>query len=255
MPMRDPYEVLGLSPGASEAEVKKVYHALAKKYHPDSNPGDKAAEAKMKEVNAAYDAIMNPSKARSYQRQAQTGSPSGGASPYGGHGSPYGGYGGSPYRGGQTGGGPQGDFWWFFPFGFGWYGSTSQQTHAAEDEPPVFRAVRSYIEKDDFDEALHVLESVDVYDRGARWYYYRAVAYLGQGKTYLAEEDARRAVQMNPNEMAYQQLLLKIQTSRMASAPRAQTADNPGCLTSNVMKWVLISIMLTVVLNVVLRLI
>ena len=55
--MRDPYEVLGLSPGASDEEVKKAYRALAKKYHPDLNPGDKVAEEKMKEINAAYDRI------------------------------------------------------------------------------------------------------------------------------------------------------------------------------------------------------
>ena len=55
--MRDPYEVLGLSHGASDEEVKKAYRALAKKYHPDLNPGDKVAEEKMKEINAAYDRI------------------------------------------------------------------------------------------------------------------------------------------------------------------------------------------------------
>ena len=55
--MRDPYEVLGLPHGASEEEVTKAYRKLAKKYHPDLNPGDEEAARKMSEVNEAYDRI------------------------------------------------------------------------------------------------------------------------------------------------------------------------------------------------------
>jgi len=56
----DPYKVLGVSPNASDEEIKKAYRTLAKKYHPDMNPGDKEAERKMNEINAAYDQIKNP---------------------------------------------------------------------------------------------------------------------------------------------------------------------------------------------------
>ena len=52
--MRDPYDVLGISPGASEEEVKAAYRTLAKKYHPDSNPGDTATAGRMNEINEAY---------------------------------------------------------------------------------------------------------------------------------------------------------------------------------------------------------
>ena len=52
--MDDPYKVLGVSPDASDEEVKRAYRALAKKYHPDRNPGDAAAAQKMREINAAY---------------------------------------------------------------------------------------------------------------------------------------------------------------------------------------------------------
>ena len=59
MAQTDPYRVLGVSPGASKDEVTRAYRKLAKKYHPDLNPGDASAAKKMAEVNAAYDSIIN----------------------------------------------------------------------------------------------------------------------------------------------------------------------------------------------------
>ena len=56
--MQDPYRVLGVSPQATDDEVKKAYRALAKKYHPDVNHGSAEAEARMKEVNEAYSLVM-----------------------------------------------------------------------------------------------------------------------------------------------------------------------------------------------------
>lgn len=59
--MNDPYKVLGVSPDASDEEIKRAYRQLAKKYHPDANPGDEYAARKMQEINAAYEQIKNPS--------------------------------------------------------------------------------------------------------------------------------------------------------------------------------------------------
>ena len=56
---RDPYSVLGVSPGSSEAEIKSAYRRLAKQYHPDLHPTDPNAAARMNEINAAYDRIKN----------------------------------------------------------------------------------------------------------------------------------------------------------------------------------------------------
>lgn len=67
----DPYSVLGLTPDATDEEVKRAYRALAKKYHPDMNPGDAHAAEMMNKINAAYDQIKNPQqRTTTQQRQA-----------------------------------------------------------------------------------------------------------------------------------------------------------------------------------------
>ena len=65
---RDYYEVLGLKKGASEDDIKKAYRQMAKKYHPDMNPGDKEAEARFKEVNEAYAVLSDPDKKAKYDQ-------------------------------------------------------------------------------------------------------------------------------------------------------------------------------------------
>lgn len=87
---RDYYEVMGVPKNATDAEIKKAYRKLAKKYHPDLNPGDKNAEVKFKEVNEAYEVLSDKDKRARYDQFGQAGvDPSFG-----------GGAGGSPFNGG-----------------------------------------------------------------------------------------------------------------------------------------------------------
>lgn len=65
---KNPYEVLGVARDATDADIKKAYHKLVMKYHPDKNPGDKSAEEKFKEVNNAFDILKDPQKRAAYDR-------------------------------------------------------------------------------------------------------------------------------------------------------------------------------------------
>ena len=114
MKKRDYYEVLGVSKGSSEADIKKAYRRLARKLHPDVNPGDKTAQKKFQEVQEAYDVLRDAEKRRAYDRFGHAGrarfEPRRG--PRGGGGFPA----GKPFRGFQF---QRGDIWDLFGNLFG----------------------------------------------------------------------------------------------------------------------------------------
>jgi molecular chaperone DnaJ len=96
MAKRDFYEVLGVARDAGEEDLKKAYRKLAMQYHPDRNQGDKAAEAKFKELNEAYDVLKDAEKRAAYDRFGHAafegaGGGGGGGNPFGQGGNPFGG--------------------------------------------------------------------------------------------------------------------------------------------------------------------
>jgi DnaJ-class molecular chaperone len=68
MPGKDYYQILGVPKNASEKDIKQAYRKLARKYHPDVNPGDKSAEAKFKEINQAHEVLSDPEKRKKYDQ-------------------------------------------------------------------------------------------------------------------------------------------------------------------------------------------
>jgi len=184
--MQDPYRVLGVSPTASEDEIKKAYRALAKKYHPDVNNGSPEAESRMKEVNEAYSTIMKMRK----------------------EGTSSGGYSQNGYGQGYSNGGFYGGY-----ANYGGYGGYGNQSYGQSDysSSPKMMAARNYIRSGHYQEALHVLE--DIQERTAEWYYLSSEAQLGLGNRIAALNYARQAVSMNPNNMEYRALLSRLEGS------------------------------------------
>ena len=173
--MQDPYSVLGISPSASEDEIKKAYRTLAKKYHPDVNNGSADAEQKMKEVNEAYSAVM---KMRREDSRAYNDGSSGAYSGYG------------------------------YYSGYGSAGGYRAQNDPYEGNPHL-QAARNYIRSGHYREALHLLEEIQ--ERGAEWYYLCGEANLGIGNRIAAMNYARQAVSMNPTNFEYRALLSRLE--------------------------------------------
>ncbi|MHB8105394.1 MAG: DnaJ domain-containing protein, partial [Dehalococcoidales bacterium] len=68
MAVKNYYDILGVSKNATDKDIKQAYRRLARKFHPDVNPGDKTAEAKFKEINAAYEVLSDKAKRQKYDK-------------------------------------------------------------------------------------------------------------------------------------------------------------------------------------------
>ena len=194
----DPYNMLGVSPTASDEEITKAYRKLAKKHHPDLNQGNEEAARKMSEINAAYEQIK-----------------SGNTSKY----SNGGGYGGQS----SNSSGEQDPFGGGFnPFeGFGFYANGQQQRR----ENSEFDPVNSYLRAGYYEEALNVLSNIT--DKSAQWYYYSAIANVGMGSKISALNHAKTAVQMEPNNLEYQRILNQIQNGGRVYQQQSQGFGMP----------------------------
>ena len=228
--MNDPFQVLGVSPSASEDEIKAAYRQLAKKYHPDLNPGSATAEAKMKEINEAYTEAIKMKKG-GYTGSSSYGSGSAyGGNPYGQQHNPYGQQ--NPYGNRQNPYGQQG--WDPFGFGFG-YGpnrgyTQNSQSHRAYDNPEL-QAASDYIRTGRYQDALNLLNRVPSHD--AAWHYLFAKANLGVGNRVAALNSARQAAQMEPDNLEYQELLSELDYGSQAYGQRGGPRDFGSFFCSN----------------------
>ncbi len=177
--VQDPYKVLGVSPDASDEEVKKAYRDLTKKYHPDLNPGDEEAARKMNDINSAYDQIKNGNvqSGGTYQQSY--------------------GYGPGAYQQSNSG-------WTDWA---GWNGTQARQTERSE-----YTAAVNYMRNGMYREALNALSGVPAQERDARWYYLSAGANMYLGNKVTALEHAKRAVALEPNSAEYRRLLEMLQS-------------------------------------------
>ena len=179
---KNPYDVLGVSPSASDDEIKKAYRDLTRKYHPDANvdnPLADLAEEKFKEVQEAYDTIMHERSSGSSGSYSYGGSSSGCSGSYS-------------------------------------YGGSSSQSGAPD---PRLQAAVNYINSRRFREALNTLDQIP--ERSAMWYYLSGCANAGLGNNVLARDHAAQAVNMEPNNLQYRQLLnqLDFSSRRYQSSP------------------------------------
>lgn len=207
--MRNPYQILGVPENADMDEIKKVYRKLSRQYHPDANinnPNKDQAEAKFKEIQAAYKQIVD--------EREHGGRTSGNA------------YGQGGYQGGYAD-----PFEQFFGGGFGGYTERRQESQ----ESTLMQAAGNYIRNGHYREAYNVLNNVPEAERNAKWYYYSAIANAGTGNNITAQEHAKRAVELEPDNYQYQSLLQNLQsgqswyTGRGESYGRTYSGVNNCC--------------------------
>lgn len=190
--MTDPYEVLNIPPTASDEEVKKAYRDLARKYHPDNyhdNPLADLAQEKMKEINAAYDAIQR-------QRGAKGGS----------SGSAYG-YGSAAQQQSYYGG--------------------YQQQYQQRAGNSAFQRVRVAINQGNLAAAEQMLGQID--DHDGEWNFLKGTICYRRGWMDEARQYYQTACQMDPGNAEYRQALNFMENGQNGYRPEGYEVFSTGC--------------------------
>ena len=193
--MRDPYEVLGVSPGASEEEIKRAYRELARKYHPDNyhdNPLADLAQEKMKEINEAYDALTKH----------------GGTSSYGGSRS----YGGAQYQR---------------------QAQNQQYRQYSGPNAQTYQQVRILLNSGSIAQAEQLLQGIS--SRDAEWNFLMGSVCYRKGWMDEANRYIQTAVSMDPDNAEYRQALNYMRSGGAAYRPGGTgmgTMDGCDCCTN-----------------------
>ena len=177
--MNDPYKVLGVSPNATDDEIKTAYRNLAKKYHPDhyaDSPLSDLASEKMKEINEAYDAVIKMRKNGSSYSSA-------------------GSYSSNAYNNAQS------------------YGN-AQSYNASYSQATSYPDVRNMMQNGRFADAEQILNGVPTSSRNSEWYYLKGMVLYRRGWLDEAFRNLQTACSQEPNNLEYRMALNRLQTQR-----------------------------------------